>query len=69
MQHILQIIVGPAPPRVAGFLHCLEAKLALWRCRNRTRRQLAMLDARALTDLGLSPAQQSAEAGKWFWQP
>lgn len=69
MQHILQIIVGPAPPRVAEFLHALQAKLALWRCRNRTRRQLTMLGARALADLGLSPAQQSAEAGKWFWQP
>ncbi len=69
MQQILQIIVSPAPPRVAGFLHALQAKLALWRRHNRTRRQLTMLDARALADLGLSPAQQCAEAGKWFWQP
>lgn len=69
MQYILEIFVGPAPPRVAGFLHSLQAGLALWRRRNRTRRQLAMLDGRALADLGLSPAQQRAEAGKWFWQP
>jgi len=69
MYYILQVIVSPAPPRVAGFLPALQGKLALWRCGNRTRRQLTMLDARALADLGLSPAQQSAEAGKWFWQP
>jgi len=69
MQSILQIIASPAPPRVAGFLHMLRAKLALWRFRSRTRRQLTMLDARALADLGLSPVQQSAEIGKRFWQP
>ena len=33
----------------------IAATLAAWRLRSRTRRQLAMLDARALADLGLTP--------------
>ena len=64
----LRLIFPPATPRVAGFPATVRAMLGAWRLRSRTRRQLAMLDARALADLGLTPAQQGVEAGKWFWQ-
>ena len=69
MHHVLQIVDIPVKPRLAGLVATILATLALWRFRNRTRRQLGALDARTLADLGLSPAQQGAEAGKWFWQP
>ncbi|MDP1750790.1 MAG: DUF1127 domain-containing protein [Reyranella sp.] len=68
MQQTLRLTVLPAAPRVAGLLPLLLATLAMWRRRNRTRRHLALLDARELADTGLSRAQQHAEAGKWFWQ-
>ena len=68
MQQALRLIVLPAKPRFTGLLQLLLAVLAVWRHRHRTRRHLALLDARELADLGLTHAQQRAEAGKWFWQ-
>ena len=68
MEHALRLIVLPAKPRFAGTLQSALAVLAVWRHRSRTRRHLALLDARELADLGLTRAQQRAEAGKWFWQ-
>lgn len=42
--------------------------VALWRERNRSRRHLALLDDRALADIGLSRAEQWQESHKRFWQ-
>lgn len=68
MQQTLRLIVFLAAPYVAGLLPTVRATLAVWRCRNRTRHHLVQLDARELADVGLTRAQQRAEAGKWFWQ-
>ncbi|MDP1965248.1 MAG: DUF1127 domain-containing protein [Reyranella sp.] len=68
MEQTLRLIVLPTAPRVAGPLPTVLAVLAIWRRRSRTRRQLAALEACALADIGLTRAQQRAEAGKWFWQ-
>lgn len=69
MQHALRLIaLTPARPRFAGLLQSMLAMRAVWRQRSRTRRHLALLDARELADLGLTRAEQRAEAGKWFWQ-
>lgn len=69
MEQALRLIaLIPAKPRFAGPLQSILEMLAVWRHRSRTRRHLALLDARELADLGLTRAQQRAEAGKWFWQ-
>jgi len=69
MQYALRLIVlTPAKPRFAGLLQSILAMRAVWRRRSRTRRHLALLDGCELADLGLTRAQQRAEAGKWFWQ-
>lgn len=43
--------------------------LDLWRQRTRTRRFLAQVDARSLTEAGISPAAVAFEAGRPFWKP
>jgi uncharacterized protein YjiS (DUF1127 family) len=68
MQCTLRLIALPAKPRHAGLLQSALVLLAGWRQRSRTRRHLAALDRRELADLGLTRAQQRAEASKWFWQ-
>lgn len=42
--------------------------LLVWRERTRQRRELAALDDRMLTDLGLTRAAVEDEAGKPFWR-
>ena len=39
-----------------------------WRCRARSRREIAKLDDRAIRDLGLSTGQLRFEAEKPFWR-
>jgi uncharacterized protein YjiS (DUF1127 family) len=68
MQQTLRLIVLPVAPRVTGLQPTLLATLAIWRRRSRTRRRLALLEARELDDTGLTCVQQCAEARKWFWQ-
>jgi uncharacterized protein YjiS (DUF1127 family) len=68
MHYALRLVTLPAAPRTTGLLPTLKALFDLWRLRSNTRRQLALLDSRTLVDLGLSPAEQQAEAAKWFWQ-
>jgi uncharacterized protein YjiS (DUF1127 family) len=68
MEYALRLITFPATSRHAGFLQSALGLLAAWRRRSRTRQQLATLDGRRLADLGLTRAQQRAEAPKWFWQ-
>ena len=42
--------------------------VATWKLRHKTRRQLAVTDARILKDVGISEAQRSVEANKPFWE-
>jgi uncharacterized protein YjiS (DUF1127 family) len=42
--------------------------LALWRGRQRQRRQLARLDRHQLDDIGLTPFEANREIRKPFWQ-
>ncbi|MEK1904771.1 MAG: DUF1127 domain-containing protein [Pseudomonas sp.] len=44
------------------------AALLLWNQRARTRRQLAQLDDRQLSDIGISTAERTEEVGKPFWR-
>lgn len=44
------------------------ATLLLWRQRARTRRQLALLDDRQLSDIGISSADRMDEVSKPFWR-
>lgn len=46
----------------------LLGHLAVWRTRTTGRRQLAALDARMLSDIGVSPSLAYAEASKPFWR-
>ncbi|WP_028241662.1 DUF1127 domain-containing protein [Stutzerimonas azotifigens] len=55
-------------PDLPTLLLALSARLALWRQRVRTRRQLAMLDARGLADIGISAAERDAELSRPFWR-
>jgi uncharacterized protein YjiS (DUF1127 family) len=42
--------------------------IGTWRARSRERRELALLDARSLRDLGLNPTSIQFEANKPFWR-
>ena len=42
--------------------------LAVWRARSTGRRELMAMDARMLSDIGLSPSLAYAEASKPFWR-
>lgn len=44
------------------------AALLLWKQRARTRRQLALLDDRQLSDIGISTAERTEEVSKPFWR-
>ena len=57
----LYLVVLPERPNFVAILR-------LWRARNRTRRQLAALEARELADVGLSRADQARECTKRFWE-
>ncbi len=66
---------GPRRPTAAWFGEfLLEAAaraartLLSWQERDRQRRALAQLDARMLTDVGLSRAEVAMELRKPFWQ-
>ena len=49
-----------------GAVRRLNVALARWRERQRTRRQLSILDDRQLADVGLTRTQQRVECAKWF---
>ena len=57
----------PASPR-PSLRHRLAMTLAIWRERVTARRNLAAMDARSLSDAGISPAAAAYESGKSFWQ-
>ncbi len=46
----------------------LAEKLAQWRRRREGRASLARFDARALRDIGLTPADAATEINKPFWR-
>lgn len=47
----------------------LIATLRTWRRRYVTRRQLGLLDARSLADVGIDARARDQEAAKPFWKP
>ena len=52
---------------VSSALEDAFATFRLWGARARQRRHLAELSPEMLRDIGLSPSQARAEAGKPFW--
>ena len=63
----LNIFVTPASPKPT-FRQRLALTVALWRQRTATRRFLAQVDARSLSEAGISPAAAAYESGKPFWR-
>jgi uncharacterized protein YjiS (DUF1127 family) len=53
------------PPRLAR----VAITWRVWRRRIEARRNLAAMDARSLTEIGISPAAAAYESGRPFWQP
>jgi uncharacterized protein YjiS (DUF1127 family) len=56
------------PRHIATLAPLLTRLLQEWRCRARSRREIAKLDERAIGDLGLSAGQMRFEADKPFWR-
>ena len=52
----------------ADLLQRLTATLKTWHYRITSRRELADMDAHLLRDIGVSPIEAQAEAGKPFWR-
>ncbi len=46
----------------------VAAKISHWHRRIATRRSLRELEARRLTDIGLTEQDRRRESAKWFWQ-
>jgi uncharacterized protein YjiS (DUF1127 family) len=67
MQSSLRLYAPAAKPR-SPRRWSVVSMLALWRERSRSRRHLALLDDRALADIGISRAEQWKESRKRFWQ-
>jgi len=68
MQNALRFSLSAAEPCAARVSPSVVSTLALWRQRSRSRRQLALLNDRALADVGISRAEQWQEIHKRFWQ-
>jgi uncharacterized protein YjiS (DUF1127 family) len=64
----LNVFITPASAK-ASLHQRVALTVALWRQRTRTRRFLAEIDARSLTEAGISPAAAAYESGKPFWRP
>ncbi|NVZ80185.1 DUF1127 domain-containing protein [Pseudomonas yamanorum] len=54
-------------PLLIRLLRRTALALARWEQRARTRRLLAQLDPRELSDAGISHGDRVAELSKWFW--
>jgi uncharacterized protein YjiS (DUF1127 family) len=57
----------PAPKR--SLLARAGLTWRVWRRRIEARRNLAAMDARSLTEIGISPAAAAYESGRPFWRP
>jgi uncharacterized protein YjiS (DUF1127 family) len=68
MQNVLRLDARAAGSNAHRLWPSLLSTLSLWRDRSRSRRHLALLDDRALADIGLSRAEQWKESRKRFWQ-
>jgi uncharacterized protein YjiS (DUF1127 family) len=64
----LRSFAPPARARLFRVWPAVAATLLLWSELSRARQHLNQLDDRALTDVGLTKAQQRHECGKWFWR-
>jgi uncharacterized protein YjiS (DUF1127 family) len=67
--YFVPVFVQPRP----SWMHRLSParlfeRLAFWSERASQRRQLARLDDRMLSDIGISRAEAYRESSKWFWQ-
>jgi uncharacterized protein YjiS (DUF1127 family) len=47
----------------------IAARVAEWRRRTRSRRELTMFSEQQFGDLPFGRAEARAEIAKWFWQP
>ncbi|MBB6289574.1 MULTISPECIES: DUF1127 domain-containing protein [unclassified Pseudomonas] len=56
------------PSLYKGLLHRTVSTLAKWVRHAYERRQLAQLDLRELSDVGISPGDRMAELSKPFWR-
>ncbi|UYN95778.1 MAG: DUF1127 domain-containing protein [Enhydrobacter sp.] len=59
--------VSPTVPR-PSLADRIAIVLAVWRERSEQRRRLGEMDARALRDVGISPAAAAFESGQPFWR-
>ena len=62
------LIFDQSAPNVSSLPLRLLATALLWQRRIVSRRQLARLDGRLLTDAGISESQRQAELRKPFWR-
>lgn len=63
----LNLFITPAKPKPTLWQR-LAVTFTLWRQRVQTRRFLAQVDVRSLTEAGISPAAAAYESGKPFWR-
>jgi len=63
----LNLLVKPATARPRPWQRVAQT-WKLWRQRIETRRFLAQIDARSLSEAGLSPAAAAYESGMPFWR-
>jgi uncharacterized protein YjiS (DUF1127 family) len=63
----LNLLVTPAEPR-RNLWQKVALTWVIWRQRTATRRFLSQIDARSLSEAGISPAAAAYEAGQPFWR-
>ena len=68
MHNTLRFHVPAVESNALRFWSSVISTVALWHERSCSRRHLALLDDRALADIGLSRAEQWQESRKRFWQ-
>jgi len=56
------------PGSTYAFIAAIIALVRVWRQRRQARRQLSVMSARELEDIGLCPGEITHEIGKPFWR-